>query len=59
MKKFVSNVGFALVLLAILATNAMCTGTGTRGNCPDVASTSALMGIACLGLAGARKFLRR
>jgi hypothetical protein len=58
MKKTVINIMFAMAILAILAPNAWCTGTGTRGNTPDAASTSALMGIAALGLAAARKFLR-
>jgi uncharacterized MnhB-related membrane protein len=59
MKKFVWNVGFALVVLIALAPSAWCTATGTRGHAPDVASTSALLGTVCLGLAAARKFLRR
>jgi hypothetical protein len=59
MKKFVCNVTFALTVLILLAPNAWCTGTGTRGHAPDAASTSALLGVACLSLAAARKFLRR
>ena len=59
MRKFVYNVSFALVLLTVLAPSAWCSATGTRGSAPDAASTSALLGIACLGLASVRKFLRR
>jgi hypothetical protein len=60
MRKFVYNVSFALVLLTVLAPSAFCTATG-RGAppAPDAASTSALLGIACLGLASVRKYLRR
>jgi hypothetical protein len=56
MKKIVCNVAFALVALAVLAPNAWC--YTVHSDTPDAASTSALVGIAGMGLVAVRKFLR-
>jgi hypothetical protein len=56
MKKIVLNVAFAAAVLTFLTSNAWCTVTGPSA--PDAASTSALLGVASLGLVAARKFLR-
>jgi hypothetical protein len=60
MKKINWNIVFVVVGLALSASNAQCTviGGGPLGSAPDAASTSVMLGIAGLGLAAVRKFLR-
>jgi MYXO-CTERM domain-containing protein len=55
MKKIVCNVLFVAVMLNLMTSNAWCSITV---GAPDATSTSALLGLAGLGLVAVRKFLR-
>lgn len=54
MKKIVWNVVFGVAVLNLVTCNGWCTMTVV----PDATSTSALLGLAGLGLVAVRKFLR-
>lgn len=56
MKKFVFNLGFAVMALALLTPSVWATASGH--GVPDTATTSLLLSMGVAGLAAVRKFLR-
>jgi hypothetical protein len=59
MKKFLWNVGFVIVAIALLTQNVWSNPIHGPAPTPDAASTAVLLGMVTAGLAGVRKFVRR